>query len=97
MKPYKFKFATAVTAKEAENKFDNFQPDLVLLDLRLPDKDGLEVAQKIRKEDKTTKILLMTGYSSMATREKMFATGIDDYLIKPFEMNEFINKVTKLL
>ena len=74
-------------------------PSLVILDVMMPDVDGFTVAQRIRKNDETknTPILMLTALSELNDKVKGFNIGIDDYLVKPFEMEELQVRVRALL
>jgi len=76
-----------------------FSPDLVILDLLLPGVDGFQVCRMIREDAETsaTKILAMTGYDSAEIRDKIISSGADDYLGKPLDYHQTLEKVTKLL
>ena len=71
--------------------------DLVLLDIMLPDKDGIEVCKAVRSENNITPIILITAKDT--TREKVIGldSGADDYLVKPFAMDELLARVRALL
>ena len=66
-------------------------PALVILDVMMPDVDGFTVAQRIRKNDDTKNIpiLMLTALSQINDKVNGFNIGVDDYLVKPFEMEEF--------
>ena len=65
-------------------------PSLVILDVMMPEVDGFTVAQRIRKneETKNTPILMLTALSQLNDKVNGFNIGVDDYLVKPFEMEE---------
>jgi CheY-like chemotaxis protein len=73
--------------------------DLVLIDLRLPGLDGLEVVRRIRKgwHCASVPIIALTGYSHVQTRESALAGGCQAFLAKPFSLNELRQKVAELL
>lgn len=75
------------------------KPSLVILDVMMPEVDGFTVAQRIRKNDETknTPILMLTALSELNDKVKGFNIGIDDYLVKPFEMEELQVRVRALL
>lgn len=80
---------------EIEKKF----PDLVIMDIMMPGMSGFEVCQYLKRSGKTHNIPLIaiTGYDSKDNRQKIFASGIDDYLAKPFDTKTLIRKIKALL
>ena len=75
------------------------KPDLILLDIQLPDIDGLEVAKRIRAsemEDKTP-IVAVTSYAMPGDRDKIMEAGCNGYLAKPINVDEFMNEVDRHL
>ena len=74
-------------------------PALVILDVMMPDVDGFTVAQRIRKNDETKDIpiLMLTALSQINDKINGFNIGVDDYLVKPFEMEELQVRVRALL
>lgn len=71
-------------------------PDLVVLDLNLPGMDGLSVLAKLREAHSTARILILTARDGIGDRVKGLKAGADDYLGKPFSMNELIARVEAL-
>ncbi|HEX3133348.1 MAG TPA: response regulator transcription factor [Planctomycetota bacterium] len=71
--------------------------DLVLLDLMLPGKSGLEVLRKLRARDGRTHVLIMTALDGVDDRVSGLDTGADDYLVKPFALPELLARVRSLL
>ncbi len=76
-----------------------FFPDLIILDLMLPGVDGFHVCKQIREDPLLSGILVLavTGYDSADMKEKIMKCGANDYLAKPMENREFIERVQKLL
>lgn len=74
-------------------------PCLVVLDVMMPEIDGFTVAQRIRKNSQTAEvpILMLTALSQINDKVKGFDIGVDDYLVKPFEMDELLVRVRALL
>lgn len=70
--------------------------DLVLLDLMLPKLDGVEVCQQMRVHDVMTPVLMLTARSEIEDRVLGLNAGADDYLIKPFAMEELVARVNHL-
>lgn len=71
--------------------------DLIVLDNMLPKKNGLEVCKEIRSEGKTVPILMLSVRSESETKVELLNAGADDYLIKPFKLEELIARIRALL
>lgn len=71
--------------------------DLIILDLGLPGMDGLEIAKKLREEELTMPILMLTARDMVKDKIKGLDSGADDYLIKPFEYEELVARIRALL
>ena len=67
--------------------------DCIILDLKLPKKDGLEVCREIRKNKITTPILMLTVVDSVDMKVKCLDAGADDYLTKPFSFSELLARI----
>jgi len=74
-----------------------WQPDLIVLDIMLPGVDGLSVLQSIRLEDEQIPILILSAKARPKDRIRGFTYGVDDYLTKPFDLEEFLLRVERLL
>ena len=74
-------------------------PDLVILDVMMPEVDGFTVAQRIRQnpDTKETPILMLTALGMLQDKIQGFNSGVDDYLIKPFELDELKVRIKALL
>lgn len=74
-------------------------PNLIILDVMMPNVDGYTVAQRIRQSEviKNTPILMLTALSEIQDKSKGFDIGVDDYLVKPFEMEELKMRVRAIL
>ncbi|MAR06482.1 MAG: DNA-binding response regulator [Cyanobium sp. NAT70] len=68
-------------------------PDLVILDWNLPDFSGIDICQRIRASGVTTPILMLTGHDEITDRVKALDAGVDDYLIKPFSIDELMARL----
>jgi two-component system, OmpR family, response regulator MprA len=73
-----------------------FTPDLVILDLGLPEIDGIEVAKRLRDDDDVP-ILILTARDAVESRVEGLDAGADDYLVKPFERQELLARMRALL
>lgn len=73
--------------------FEAEQPDLVVLDISLPGMDGWEVCRRIRRQSQVPIIMLSAAHSSVDDRVKGLDLGANDYIVKPFNQNEFMARV----
>ncbi len=78
-------------------QWKKWQPDLIVLDIMLPGIDGLSVLRNIRLEDERIPILILSAKGSTDDKVKGLSFGVDDYLSKPFNLDEFLLRVDRLL
>lgn len=78
-------------------EWKEWQPDLIVLDIMLPGIDGLSVLRNIRLEDERIPILILSAKGDAEDKVKGFSYGVDDYLSKPFNLEEFLLRVERLL
>ncbi len=86
-------------AKTFWNRVQDRKPDLVLLDVMLPDSDGIEVLKKMRRNPDTRRVpvIMVTAKSSEIDKVKGLDNGADDYITKPFGIMELISRVKAIL
>jgi two-component system response regulator MprA len=72
-------------------------PDAIILDLQLPDIDGLEICRRIRQSGDATPILMLTAREAVNDRVEGLDVGADDYLVKPFDLAELLARLRALL
>ena len=84
---------------DAVRRIRDLRPDLVLLDVMLPEVSGYEICRTVRQDKslRNVKILMMTARGSTTERRKGLALGADGFISKPFELNELRNEVRRLL
>ncbi len=87
----------AFDGDEAEQLIDINDYDLIIMDIMLPKKDGLQVCAGIRQRGNPTPILLLTAKDAYEDRVQGLDSGADDYLVKPFHMGELMARVRALL
>ncbi|MBI4776386.1 MAG: response regulator transcription factor [Deltaproteobacteria bacterium] len=87
----------AADGNSALQKWKEWRPDLIVLDIMLPGIDGLSVLRNIRLEDERLPILILSARGEPDDRIKGFSYGVDDYLAKPFNLDEFLLRVERLL
>lgn len=83
--------------KLAQSAFEKTKPDICVLDVMLPSKDGYSIAKEIRQVNPATPIIFVTAKNQTGDVLKGFEVGGNDYLRKPFSMEELIVRVTNLL
>ncbi len=87
----------AFTGEEGRNMADDFPYDLIILDIILPGIDGLEVCRGLRLKKTAARILMLTQKTALADRVAGLDGGADDYLAKPFEVDELLARARALL
>jgi len=94
-----FKVSCAYNGQEALNKANKVRPDLIVLDLMLPDISGTEVCRRIRQNEqlKHTPVLMLTAKDTEIDRVVGFEVGADDYVTKPFSVRELVLRVKAIL
>jgi two-component system response regulator RegA len=80
----------ACTAADTMHASRNVSPDLVLLDLKMPGLNGLDLIQSIKKVDATIAVIILTGYGSIATAMEALKLGADHYLSKPADAEQIL-------
>jgi DNA-binding response OmpR family regulator len=92
-----FDVQVAPTVARAKSMYHSLKPDILLVDVMLPDGDGFDFATDIRKKDIKTPIIFLTSRSRVEDVVQGFETGGNDYLKKPFSMAELIVRMKALL
>ncbi|KND28221.1 response regulator transcription factor [Streptomyces acidiscabies] len=87
----------AATGREALRTVDESRPDLVLLDIMLPDLDGIEVTRGLRASGVRTPVLFLTARGELADRIAGLSAGGDDYVPKPFSIEEVLLRIRAIL
>ena len=84
----------ATTGAQALSLARKMRPDLILLDLMLPDESGIEVCERVRELDEDVVIVMITAKDSEEDIVRGFEAGADDYVTKPFGMKELLARIT---
>jgi two-component system OmpR family response regulator len=92
-----FVVQTAPDGRAALALIPEFRPDLIVLDIMLPDIDGLAIAKRLRDDGDQTPVLFLTARDAPADRISGFEAGADDYVTKPFTLAELIARVHAIL
>src|SRR6202000_359221 len=87
----------AHNGREAVSKFDDVEPDVLVLDIMLPDVDGLQILQRVRESGPYTPTLFLTARDSVMDRVTGLTAGADDYMTKPFSLEELVARLRGLL
>ena len=87
----------AQDGKEAIEIAKKEKPDLALLDVRVPDMDGLEVLTELKKIDPTIQCIMLSGFEDGETSKEAIKRGAFDYVLKPFKVQEVLELVNKAL
>ena len=92
-----FRTLEATTGGEAVDLAVEHAPDLVLMDIQLPDADGVDVLHRLRTDDRTAAIpvLAVTAQAMQGDRERFLAAGFDGYVSKPLHVGELIDTVRR--
>ena len=88
---------TAGTGADAVRQARDFDPDVIVLDMMLPDLDGLEVMRRVRSVSPDTPVIFLTARDAVADRVAGLTAGGDDYVTKPFSLEELVARVRSLL
>lgn len=92
-----FSILNACDGEEALQKLTEKSVDLIISDISMPKLGGIELLKKIRENNQKTKFILMTGFSETLEMKSAFDLGADDFISKPFKLNELQAKINKLL
>lgn len=88
---------SALHPLEALDKMTNTAYDLIVSDIMMPKMDGFEFAKTIREENKDIPILFITAKEEFEDKKRSFLIGVDDYMVKPIDINELVLRVGALL
>ena len=94
-----FKIKTASNGKSALKILEKFNPDLIILDVMMPEMDGIEVCESIRKNEKNDDVLILflTARSEDYSELAGFSAGADDYITKPIKPKLLVSRVNAIL
>lgn len=92
-----FEAKGCLNGEDAYEEMYNNLYDLIISDIMMPGVDGFEFAQSIRRVNKNIPILFMSAKDDLSSKQKGFQLGIDDYMVKPIELDELLLRVRALL
>ncbi len=85
----------APNGTEGLKQFSSIRPDLLIVDLSMPDMDGIEVTRRIRTQGSGVPILMLTVRSQILTVSEGLAAGVTDYVLKPFDKDDLLKRVER--
>ncbi len=88
LEEFSFNVTSAYTIAEAQTHLKNNSFDIALIDLRLPDGNGMEIVREIKKDSPETEIVIITAFASAETIKEAFELGVYDYIEKPFKLED---------
>jgi CheY-like chemotaxis protein len=101
LKKNNFDVITALNGEEAYLMYQSERPDLILMDVEMPDVNGYEAVIRIRESEKNNAhrvpILALTGHYLQEDINNIYNCGMDDYISKPIKFEKFINKIFSFL
>lgn len=92
-----FTVAWAATGADAIAKSKTFVPDLILLDLMLPDRDGLDLCRTFANSKERVPVIVITAKGQQEDRVRGLTLGADDYIVKPFALEELLARIKAVL
>ncbi len=94
-----YEVVTAGNGKEGLERFEEEQPDVILLDVIMPIMDGHEMLEALRKRPtgKNVSVIMLTARSQTQDIARANACGIDDYIVKPFDLSELLEKIESVV
>ena len=92
-----FEVSTASAGYAALDKLEEFRPDLLVLDIMLPDLDGFTIAERVRRERRNVPVLFLTARDATEDKVRGLTIGGDDYVTKPFSVAELVARVHAVL
>ncbi|MGI2327749.1 response regulator [Planococcus sp. YIM B11945] len=92
-----FRTVTAGNGREALQKAEEVRPDMVLLDMKMPGMDGIEILKKLKIEQNKLQVMMMTAYGELDLIEESISYGAVRYFTKPFDVFEVRDAVKSLL
>jgi len=92
----RYQLAFAASGTEARRQMDEFHPEVLVLDLRLPDTDGITLLQEIRQSQPALPVIVTTSYVSMEPLINVLDLGHAGYLVKPFDLEDLAARIDAL-
>ena len=87
---------TASNGKEGLEKFGRIEPDLTIVDIRMPGMTGLDLIEKVRKENSVAHFLILSGYAEFDYAKRAIVSGVSGYLLKPVDEEELVEELRRV-
>lgn len=88
-----YNIRSATTCSEAMQIIESDWPEVIVLDVMLPDRDGIECLKEIKQKRPSSIVILLTGHASMQAGRQSMEYGANDYCLKPIELDELVEKI----
>ena len=92
-----YEVSTASGARESLTRITRDPPDVLFLDIKMPKMDGLECLRRVRKIKRKLPIVMITGYGDLKSAQEAMRLGADEYISKPFNLEEIKRLISELL
>ncbi len=92
-----YKVIDVATGKQCIEQLEQITPDLIILDIKLPDISGLKLLEEIRKRHKALPILMCTAYNGFKDAYEIWSSNVSDYIVKPIDLEVFKEKIKRIL
>lgn len=93
--PFQYDIYESPSALDAEHRYEEIRPDLVITDICMPKRNGIQLVKYIRSRDKDCWIFVLSGYDDYEYVREGFLLGINDYLLKPLSYSELSEKIRR--
>lgn len=95
----RYEIKTALSAKEGFEILEDFNPDLIILDIKMPEEDGWEMNKKIKKDEKLADIpvAFLTAKEDLSDKLSALKEGIIDYIMKPIKSDQIIKRIENII
>jgi two-component system chemotaxis response regulator CheY len=87
----------ASDGKQAEKKYKDLNPDIVIMDITMPGINGIEALRKIKSYDRQARVIMCTSLGQNSKVKEAITSGADDYIIKPFQKERVLQAIEKVL
>ncbi|NLI91106.1 MAG: response regulator [Peptococcaceae bacterium] len=94
---YGYEIESCANGIKALEVIPEFNPDLIIMDVKMPGMNGIDVLKKVREKDKEIQVIMMTAYGDQHYVNQAEALGVARFIIKPFDLNELKKQVGEIL